>query len=459
MYGTFDMGKRKITIESEEYTYIENNKCIAFHDGHPSEQIEILLEGANFAVDWMKGFIGPFILILFKKDSGELLITQHLFGNGKNLYLCKNNDIIYIASSLRKLKNLVKTPFKLNLPMLPYYFYNGFFPGTHTLIERVQKLEAGVCVVIDSTGIHKRALSFSVQDKDENFASLADEYKDVLSDSVYNMANNITGPVSLALSGGYDSNSILYSIKKRWPDKEVNAFSIGGVNGSDETGTAAQIAKSYDAVDFKSSFVNPGTLEHLDEIVSVLEGSVYERGIFLQYELAKLLKLNSTEILICGECADQVFHKNTYIPIPQNTFLYGYQETPYQMAVYVVLRKSRMMMEAFGVDARYPFLTPEMIHMGYKLRKFNGTTKEFHKAQCRDLFPQTVLDLIAKRGGSTNLGSLFPEGFDCSTKLEESKYYSPDFKLTGKYSHEEAVRDYYLSLLYLESFEKQFCDE
>ena len=108
--------------------------------------------------------------------------------------------------------------------------------------------------------------------------------------------------------------------------------------------------------------------------------------------------------------------------------------------------------------ARYPFLTSEMIDVGFRSRMLNGTTKEFHKMQCRELLPPSILNLIYKQGGSTNLASLFPEGFDCAAELSKRIYYSPDFMLTEKYDFDEAVRDYYLSLLYLESFEKQFCD-
>ncbi len=456
MYGVFEPQKRAMSIEEEEYTRYESGRCVALYDGKPSDLLLPMLDECIFNADWTKAFISPFTLILIKKDCRQMLITQHLFGSGKGLYLCKRSGIIYFSSSLRRLKKLTGMPFKLNVPMLPHYFYNGFLAGRHTLIEGVQKLEAGTYAVIDENGIHKGALSFAF---DDTANSPEQQYQSALESSIYDVVNDIEGDISVALSGGYDSNCILHSIKKNWRNKKVNAFSIGGARGVDETKTAAKIAEFYDDVSFKTAFVTPDTLRSLDEIVSILEGAVYERGIFLQYELAKLLKANSISNLICGECADQVFHQNTYNAIPENTFLYGYMDTPCQMAAYTVLPKNRTMMSAFGVDARYPFLTPQMLDSGYKTRFLNGKTKEFHKAQCKKILPKEVLDLITKQGGSTNLDSLFPEGYECSKELEKCKYYSSDFMLTGKYDHDEAVRDYYLSLLYLESFEKQFCDE
>lgn len=114
-------------------------------------------------------------------------------------------------------------------------------------------------------------------------------------------------------------------------------------------------------------------------------------------------------------------------------------------------------MNAYNIQTLYPFLTPQMIRVGFESREINGTTKEFHKMQCKKMLPQSILDLIGKQGGSTDLSALFPDDFDCSSQIMKCKYYSKNFMITQKYDYEENVRDYYLSLLFLESFEKQFC--
>ena len=454
MYGIYDIKKKRLRIESKEYFYYEDDKYIICYDGHI--KFENPFEKKSDSFDFKELFIDTFLLIRFDKNTGSLLISQHLFGNGKNIFFIKTFDELIFASSLSELKRIAKIPFKLNVEMLPYYFYNGFIPGTHTLIKGVWKLEAGVSLHVDGSCIRKESLFLHSKYTDTSSTNLDEIYKSALMESIQNEAYNIEEPVSIALSGGYDSNCILFSIKELWPSKRINAFSIGGINGIDETKVASQIAEMYQSVQFFSGLVTPDTLKHMDEIVYILEGTVYERGIFLQYELAKLMKAHSIHNLICGECADQVFHQNTYNPIPENTFLYGYLDTPFQMASYVVLKKNRLIMNAFGIDVRYPFLTPCMMDIGYKTRHINGTTKEFHKRMCRELLPRKVSELVSKQGGTTDLISLLDGNI--SKLLEKHKYYSPSFKITEKYSKEEAIRDYYLSLLYLESFEKQFCD-
>ena len=79
---------------------------------------------------------------------------------------------------------------------------------------------------------------------------------------------------AVTLSAGYDSNSILSYIKRAQPGSRVEAFSIGGQRGINETDDARTIARMYSNVSFHSSLVGPHTLEYLDEIVHMLEGSV-----------------------------------------------------------------------------------------------------------------------------------------------------------------------------------------
>lgn len=57
------------------------------------------------------------------------------------------------------------------------------------------------------------------------------------------------------------------------------------------------------------------------------------------------------------------------------------------------------------------------------------------------------------------MSCLFNKGFDIETALKKCKYYDPKFEFTLRYSKEEAKKDYYLTLKYVESFEKQFCSE
>ena len=161
--------------------------------------------------------------------------------------------------------------------------------------------------------------------------------------------------------------------------------------------------------------------------------------------------------LICGECADQVFHSKGYSPAGEKTFLFDYRHTPYEMASNVVLKKSSLMLNSFGVAGAYPFLDMNVLRLGYRTRERNGTNKRFHREQCIRLLPEEITILLAKTGGSTSLCALFDSSFDGLQAAKQMRYYSDSFHLSQKYEKREASLDYYLSLCYLESFERQFC--
>lgn len=392
-------------------------------------------------------------------DEG-LVIEQQYFGPGTPIYYTKHKDTLLLCDSLQTLKTYAGLRYELNTDMLPHFFYNGFIYGTHTLIKGVGKLPLCKRIIVRKNGVifekwdneEDSLYHFANQDAME---TLYDQYlRDVLGELGLREI-----PVTLALSGGFDSNCLLHYMKTLYPEKELLTVCVGGISGIDERTIARSIAMSYEGVRFVESIVTSETLEHLDHIVQCLEGCVYERGIFLQYELAKKLQQESASNILCGECADQVFHDGSYRK-HSDRFLYDYRNTPREMAAYVVLPKSYLMLRAFGIQGCYPFLDPRIVSIGKATAQVNGAEKRFHKIFCEHQLPRAVFSKLEKVGGSTSLTALWQSY--STTALEKaimnSKYYDPSFRITEKYSYDEALMDYWLSLKYIDSFERQFCD-
>lgn len=405
--------------------------------------------------------LGPWMKLRYNKNSKILLIEQHMLGTPEPIYITERNNIVFISESLRKLKEITNEKYALNLDILPHFLYNGFLAGRHTLVKGVFKLPLGKRLIIEGGQIKFEDISNPYTETKEDRESF--DYDRIYDLAIDNAIENGVSflknlKLSVALSAGYDSNCILYHIKKRLPGSIVDVYSVGGYTGVDETGNALHIANNYDNVSFFKATVTSRTLEYLDDIVSRLEGSVYERGVFLQYELAKLLKEQNCKFLVCGECADQVFNTNMYLTMQEPRFLFDYNNTPWEMAYYVVMRKSVTMLKSFGIDGIYPFVDYDVIRMGYLTRNLNGTEKNFHKIKCKEKLPPEISSLIVKQGGSTSLAALFEKPVNMSRMLEKCKYYDANYKLTQKYSKEESMMDYYLTLKYIESFERQFCD-
>lgn len=452
----YDKVSGKVKVIADKWHITEDsNKWILF-DGHLSKETigtKILCEPQAASAE---NFCDPYIMFLYDKARCELSIYQHLFGGKTQLYFCSSATHYYFSDSLKTILLHYKLTPRLNTAMLPYYFYNGFLPAEHTLIQGIYKLPP-LCTAFICRNNVKLLPVPRLTEKEPLFGEEAKEaYHEVISAAI-KKCHPCTKEYSVALSGGYDSNCILSYLKAAEPEKAIHAFSVGGVSGIDETVTAQKIASVYDKVRFSSSLVDSHTLDYMDDIVLRLEGSVYERGIFLQYELAKLIAENNSQHVICGECADQIFNANLFKKPDDNIFFYDYEHTPLEMGSYIVLKKSTLMLRSFNIDGYYPFLVPSVMDLSQKIAQINHTTKEFHKQCCMERLDERIKPMIAKQGGSTSLLPLLEDTFSLVRKIHNSKFYTPDFMLLKHYTMDEALRDRYLSLLFLESFEKQFC--
>lgn len=461
MIYTFERKKGSLsTIQQENAT--ENEKLYADFVGNANGDIKERLDclsGDIASIDYSDWFHGPFLLLVFDKNRKKLFLTSHMFGSPVPVYYTTVENTIFITTSLKSLKEKANIPFILNNKNIPDYLLNGYIKGEKTLVSDVNKLPQDKA--LSASRFCARLVTKKTGFAGE-FSNVSDKHERYEKTVFSSVKNNI--PVlsdnenfSIALSGGFDSNCILYSLKKLFPEKNIDAVSIGGLKGRDESIVAKEIAQLYKGVSFDSTLVTPETFTHFDEIVERLEGNVFEIGVFLQYELSKFLKEKGINHLICGECADQVFHENTYKKTSRKVKKYSYEYTPLEMGAYTVLKKSSYMLESFGIKGYYPFLDNEMIALGHDFRSLNGCTKEFHKAECKRLFDDEISSKLVKQGGTTQMMALFDDGFDCLKEAKKSKFY--DEKYTPfEFGEGETEKVFYAWLRYLEIFEKIYCD-
>ena len=111
--------------------------------------------------------------------------------------------------------------------------------------------------------------------------------------------------IALPLSSGYDSNLLLSLMLKS--KNKLNLFSVGVKQGVSEINTVQRIAESYNLnCDF--SYVNSEMLLELPEIAEILQGTVFEPGVFLYHSLSKNISKYNSKIVLCGDGSDQIFH-------------------------------------------------------------------------------------------------------------------------------------------------------
>ena len=328
--------------------------------------------------------------------------------------------------------------------MLGDFLTNGFIYGNETLLENVNKIDAFKGLHIQNDLIEQFSVEYSL--KEYSQAEALGKWKETLIEAIRNCFNG-KDEISLPLSSGYDSNFIAY-VANTYENKPINAFSVGGKTGKNEIPIVKDNASSYRNLSLFTALTDENSLERFPDIVWRLEGSVYESGIFLQYELAKLVSGHRIHDLICGECADQIMNMYYLDQSRINTnkgiepVYYEFSEYPYIFGSYLILKKNGILANSFDIDTEYPYLNDEFVSVANALRNINQKDKRIHVATCRELLPEKVVKNMSKIGGSTEVQSLFGNADEAErfiSRVESSGFYKEHKDVFEKYS--QAVKE------------------
>ncbi|MBQ2937314.1 MAG: hypothetical protein IJE05_00275 [Clostridia bacterium] len=410
---------------------------------------------------------GVYSLIIIDYKMQKLFVFQDYFGSNQNIYYYKDEKKIYLTNELKQIILQHEQDWKINNNTVKQFLKKGFVIGKETLVKDINKIPSKKYLQVDLKNMSIRLKKYHYK-----------EYRDkrVIDKKIY---NNIFESICLSavpteavttISSGYDTNYLLYTLRKN-TNKHISAFCIGGKIGRNEVPDAKKICENYENVIFNYKMVNDVSLYKYPEIVFALEGAIYESGIFLQYELARLLKENNVHEIMLGECADQVlnyelYHKRNLIinKIEYNikkiikkaleSIDYKPYKDPYEMASYKILKKNGILMNYMGVDTQYPYLRQEFIKVAKKVVKKGDMDKEYHKKVIKYILPSNVTEILKKIGGATELKTLFVgniEFDDLKRISKDSEFYS-DKKFDDKYYE----IDYYMKIIYIELFKKIF---
>ena len=110
-----------------------------------------------------------------------------------------------------------------------------------------------------------------------------------------------SGPISISLSGGIDSALMLCLLKQQFPENEINAISIKFSDSTDETETAAKIARKIGVEHHIIEVEN--FLEKLSEAISITQLPYWDIHWIYVVENAK----NYSNFLVSGDGGDELF--------------------------------------------------------------------------------------------------------------------------------------------------------
>ncbi|MDY0093957.1 MAG: hypothetical protein RBT80_14780 [Candidatus Vecturithrix sp.] len=299
---------------------------------------------------------GLFWIWLFDENEQKGYILQSEPGTGLPLYYTTTNATVLFSTSLKQL--LLSFPQQRELDreaVKDFFHFSHVIPNESTLIKGVQKLLPGTALAIDFT---RQSIQVKTHKSHEVLPS-KQEAKAQLLPSIQACVKNLfylgkQQEAALTLTAGWDTNLLLHFLKKE-TNAQITAVTINGGGKQNEIPATASILEHYPKVRHLTATVHY-ELSSLPEIVWILEGYVFQEGMFLRSELARVLAQEDLHSVFLGACGDQVLY-----PVPLlKKLLEKIPGGKYKMSLLRILRlcKYRYLMREGGEERAFRLKTP-----------------------------------------------------------------------------------------------------
>lgn len=402
--GVYDLTSGQNQFIDCDCSILEDNSCsarILCNAGYtkPQNIIKYITENSKLDED------GLFLAVILY--NGALYIFSDSSTSQWVLYYTLAKNKFFYSTSLKKLLTLSGIRREFDLTAAKGFLKNGIVLGNHTLVNNVYKLNVCETIIVKKSKITSKQTKYTKPKKHTK-----QELISALRDSILKFAKGKKN-IFMPLSGGFDSNMVLNTLKDSYT---IDAFTVGGESGKNEIPIVEKNIKSYKNVTHHTCLADSSLFSKLPEIIWRLDGYVYERGIFLQYMLADLVSKNGGKHLICGECSDEhqcLLYRQEYKHYLHNKVspvqTLDWMLQPYSWGNFVVLKKSALMLNSFGILGCYPFATKKFTDVAAGLGKKNLDKKLLYISLLENELPKELYDGLFHAGGSTSIETIISE--------------------------------------------------
>jgi asparagine synthase (glutamine-hydrolysing) len=379
---------------------------------------------------------GDFVLVIVDGNCRTCFVCHGPYGASLPIYYGTDDGAVEFSTCLRHVISRLDGQRGFNAGAVREFLFGAaVVPNSSTLVNRVSKLLPGTYLAVDvgSGTVVVRNVRRVVK------RLPAAEAERRLLPSIETTVRALYGSLrdprpSLALTSGYDTNYLLHLLTQLCPHG-LDAYTIGG-DRINEAPAAARVLEQYSQVRHHVRMMEPGLLQFFPDIVWRLEGYVCHTGVFLQYELARLLRERNCGHVMLGECADQVLDAvRDRIPLFRRLKNYlqasalgmawnavrGIESSEYaclarlsrqagpsrrvaeyDVALDYILKKSGLLLNSFEIHPLYPFLSTKTGDLGRSLGESNRKKKAYI-AQLEAVLPDAAWPHIGHASSGTDI--------------------------------------------------------
>ncbi len=266
---------------------------------------EVLVRGYT---EWSTGLFeklnGMFAVAIWDRAKRQLIVARDRFGE-KPLYIARLPTGFAIASELKAFYAMHDFTARIDLTALEQYFAFSYVLGARTILEGVSQLAGGEYAVI-TPGSCERFKFWAPPVTDGtpiDDREMLERFDALLDDAVRRrMVADV--PVGLFLSGGLDSTTVGYFMRRHHDD--VQSFSIGFDDPRfDESSYAALAAKSLGTEHHVEVFSQDKILELIPRVSEILDQPMGDKSIFPTYLLSRFTR-QSVKVALGGDGSDEL---------------------------------------------------------------------------------------------------------------------------------------------------------
>ena len=338
---------------------------------------EVILNSyLEYGVDFVNNLRGMFAFAIWDKRNNKIVLGRDRFGI-KPLYYSLNSDRLVFGSEM---KSILKGKFskkELDWQAVDSYFSYGYVLSPLSIYKDIRKLSPGNILVVESvnnifTGTLKRYWKPDFhEDNSISFEDYQVLIREKLNETVKaHLVSDV--PVGAFLSGGIDSNAVVSTMIKHYPEK-VKTFTIGFADSKYNEAILAKKSAEYYGTDHTELYLQPESADLIDKIVDFYDEPFADSSAIPTYFVSKLAA-EKVKVVLSGDGGDEFFAG--YDAYPRMREIYKYRNIARVLSPVTKVISDLMPFSMKGKRFLYS-LTKNPLHIHAYTMQINENEKKF----------------------------------------------------------------------------------
>ena len=303
-----------LIFNGEIYNYIElkNSLIKKGYKFKTNSDTEVLLKMLSLHGEKaLNSLDGMWAFAYYNKRDKSLILSKDRFGE-KPLYIYQDKNNIFFGSNINYILSLTKIKPEINYNKFHDFLFAGFRTiglTEDTFFKKIDNLKPNTYLKISDKGIDEKHYWDYKNLKINNNLKYLDAKELIKSTFIESLKRRLRSdfPIACLLSGGLDSNSIIFAAIKKL-NIDMKCYSIGTKDKRYDESTI--IDKTKNKLDLSHSYVKTKKNFSYKEIYKIIKDGAYPVSSITQllyYFLNKKINNDKIRVLLSGIGSDEIF--------------------------------------------------------------------------------------------------------------------------------------------------------